>query len=500
MKEIRPESPAAQVARIRGRIAELDAERTALTRELVQLTRRRAELVPNGDASMVTSASPAADKIALFRSLFAGRADVFPRRWENARSGKSGYAPACANEWKPGVCKKPRIKCGECPHHAFIAVSDSLIAAHLRGHARGRDSAGEFVAGVYPLLPDDTCRFLAADFDGARWSDDALAYVAACRARGVPAALERSRSGDGGHVWIFFTAPVPAREARQLGALLLTEAMESRPEIPFTSYDRLFPSQDTMPSGGFGNLIALPMQRRARGRGATVFVDERLEPYADQWAYLSSLMRLTPNQIATLVADAERSGRVLRVRMPVEDENADEPWRAPPSRQLTLPAITEPVLARVSVVLADDVYIERGDLPAPLVARLVRLAAFQNPEFYRAQAMRLSTRGKPRILSCAAFHAKHVALPRGCLNEATELLRTHGIDIDFEDRRDAGAPLATMFRGTLRREQQDAFEALRPHDYGVLAATTAFGKTVVAAALIAQRSQHAHPRPPARAC
>ena len=197
--------------------------------------------------------------------------------------------------------------------------------------------------------------------------------------------------------------------------------MESRPEIPFTSYDRLFPSQDTMPSGGFGNLIALPFQRRARGRGATVFVDERLEPYSDQWALLSSLPRLTPNELSALVADAERSGRVLRVRMPVEDEDADEPWRAPPSRQLVLPAITDPLPARVRVVLADDVYIERRDLPAPLVARLVRIAAFQNPEFYRAQAMRLSTRGKPHIVSCAMFHARHVALPRGCLDEATEL-------------------------------------------------------------------------------
>ncbi|HEY7895812.1 MAG TPA: hypothetical protein VIC24_13015 [Gemmatimonadaceae bacterium] len=196
MKEIPPESSAAQAARIRGRIAELDAERTALTRELVQITKRPTEWMANGGASMLTSASPAADKIALFRSLFAGRADVFPRRWENARSGKSGYAPACANEWKPGVCEKPRIKCGECPHQAFIAVNDSVIAAHLRGHARGRDSAGEFVAGVYPLLPDDTCGFLAADFDGAQWSDTALAYLVACRARRVPAALERSRFGQ----------------------------------------------------------------------------------------------------------------------------------------------------------------------------------------------------------------------------------------------------------------------------------------------------------------
>jgi hypothetical protein len=215
-------------------------------------SRRRFSIAPGGkifvsrrsttvaaDAPRVTAASPAAEKVALFRRLFAGRADVFPVRWENRKSAKSGYAPACANEWVKGICGKPQVKCGECPHQAFIPVTDGIIEKHLRGEdAHG--SGGDFVAGVYPLLPDETCWFLAADFDEESWAADALAVLETCQAKGVPAALERSRSGNGGHVWIFFSEPVSARTARQLGAAMLTETMERRPEIGFASYDRFF--------------------------------------------------------------------------------------------------------------------------------------------------------------------------------------------------------------------------------------------------------------------
>ena len=187
----------------------------------------------------VTGSSSATEKLALFRRLFAGRPDVFPVRWENARSGRAGYSPACSNEWVKGVCRKPKVKCGECPHQAFIPPSDEIIERHLRG---GDARSGDFVAGVYPLLSDETCWFLAADFDKEAWADDARALLETCRARGVAAALERSRSGNGGHVWIFFDEPVPARIARQMGAALITETMERRPEIGFTSYDRFFPN------------------------------------------------------------------------------------------------------------------------------------------------------------------------------------------------------------------------------------------------------------------
>jgi superfamily II DNA or RNA helicase len=301
-------------------------------------------------------------------------------------------------------------------------------------------------------------------------------------------ALERSRSGNGGHAWIFFAEPVPARDARQLGALLLTETMERRPEIGFDSYDRLFPSQDTMPVGGFGNLIALPLQRAARERGNSVFVDDRLQPYDDQWAFLSELPRLTRDALTAHVREAEKSGRVLGVRMPVEDEDADQPWLLPPSRRRRVEPIAGILPSHVELVLADDIYIDRASLPPAVVTLLIRLAAFQNPEFYRAQAMRMSTHGKPRIISCATLLSRHVALPRGCLDEVLALLRSCDIEARLDDRREGGEPLPVRFLGTLREEQVVAFNALSGHDHGVIAAPPAFGKTVVAAALVAQRA------------
>ena len=489
-----------EIEQTRARLAANEVERRELEAVLRALLSRRPAKLPESrqsntvtDATIVTTASPGAEKIALFRRLFAGRPDVFPVRWENRKTAKSGYAPACANEWVRGICGKPQVKCGECPHQAFIPVTDDIIEKHLRGGNGGRTSDGDFVAGVYPLLPDETCWFLAADFDGENWAADALAMLETCRAKGVPAALERSRSGNGGHVWIFFSEPVPARIARQLGAAMLTETMERRPEIGFGSYDRFFPSQDNMPVGGFGNLIALPLQRRARELGNSVFIDVDLRPYEDQWAFLAAIPRLSANAAAEIVGDAEMRGRVLGVRMPVEDEDADEPWRMTPSRRPKAGPLGIPLPSKITIVVADQLYIDRTDLPPAMTARLIRLAAFQNPEFYRAQSMRFPTFGKPRIISCAELHPRHVGLPRGCLDEAVELIRGEGAEVELDDQRAIGNPLPSrvQFQGALHSPQVKAFDALAPHDYGVLAATTAFGKTVVAAALIAQRGRNA---------
>lgn len=480
-----------EMASVRRRMGELRVEQADLEAALATLEKQLSaleNLTRTGplEGATVTNRSPSSAKVDLFRSLFKGRSDVFPLRWENRNSARAGYSPACSNEWARGICAKPKVKCGECPNQAFIPLSGDIIAKHLRG---GGTRSANFVAGVYPLLADGTCWFLAADFDKQDWAEDAAAFLETCRARGIAAALERSRSGNGGHVWIFFDEPVPARIARQMGAALITETMERRPEVGFASYDRFFPNQDTMPLGGFGNLIALPLQRRAREVGNTVFVDQFLRPYDDQWAFLSMLQRNPASAVFKIAGEAEVSGRILGVRMPVDDEFADEPWKLPPSRRTTPSPIAAPLPKAINLVVADQVYLDRTALPPALVAQCIRLAAFQNPEFYRAQAMRLPTFGKPRIISCAELHPRHVALPRGCLDELTALAQSHGIEVILDDRRESGLPLPgqVMFRGELQTPQQRAFKNLLAHDHGVLAATTAFGKTVVAAALIAER-------------
>lgn len=433
---------------------------------------------------IVNQTSSSQAKIALFRSLFRGRDDVYPRRFESRKTGKSGYAPACANEWVRGICEKPRIKCAECPHRRFLPVTDEVI----RWHLSGQDDEGQrFVAGVYPTLLDEACFFLAIDFDKAGWCEDATAFVQTCRRVNVPAALERSRSGRGGHVWIFFEEAVPASLARRLGSHILTETMEGRPDIGLNSYDRLFPNQDTLPQGGFGNLIALPLQKRAREQGNSVFLDDHLVPWADQWAFLASVRRIDRAQVEEIVQEAERRGRILGVRLPPQDEGEEEPWAAPPSRYWKEPPIHGELPQTLELVLGNQIYIAKEGLHPGLRNRLLRLAAFQNPEFYKAQAMRLSTYDKPRIIACAEDHPHHIGLPRGCLDDVRHALSDLRIRVAIRDERHAGRPLEISFQGELRPDQKAAAEAMLAHDTGVLAATTAFGKTVVAAWLVARR-------------
>jgi hypothetical protein len=357
--------------------------------------------------------SSAEEKIRIFRALFRGREDVYPRRFESRKTGRAGYAPACANEWAKGVCEKPRIKCAECPNRRFLPVTDDVI----RWHLSGRDPEGQpFVAGVYPLLLDETCFFLAVDFDKSGWQDDASAFLSACHRLGVPAALERSRSGRGGHVWLFFDDALPAALVRRLGSHLLTEAMEGRPDIGLDSYDRLFPNQDTLPQGGFGNLIALPLQKRARDQGNSVFLDDDFVPWPDQWAFLASARRVGRSEVEALVHDAERRGRILGVRLPPEDDDT-EPWTATPSRRRHDPPLTGVLPSSLELILGNQIYIAKEGLSPQLRNRLLRLAAFQNPEFYKAQAMRLSTYDKPRVIACAEDHSHHIVLPRGCFDD-----------------------------------------------------------------------------------
>ena len=414
------------------------------------------------------------EKVALFRRLFRGRTDVYPIRWESKTTAKSGYSPACANEWRAGVCQKPRIKCGDCSNRSMTPLSDAVIYDHL---------SGESTIGVYPLLADDTCYFVAIDFDETEWREDARAFVQSCSELGVSVALEISRSGKGAHAWVFFADKVSARDARRLGTAIISHTCSRTRQLKLESYDRLFPNQDTMPKGGFGNLIALPLQKKPRENGGSVFVDADLRPYPDQWDFLASVQLMTPHDIEPTILRATGRMHPLDVTF-IDEEDLATPWKrsAPSTRKLS-GAMPE----SLTVTLGNLVYFEKAQLPQSLANRLIRLAAFQNPEFYRAQAMRMSVWDKPRVIGCAENYPQHIALPRGCLDAAQELLSDNDIRCDLRDERYCGEPLGVTFVGTLRPDQEAAVAAMLRHDSGVFCAPTAFGKTVTAAAMIARR-------------
>jgi hypothetical protein len=247
------------------RLKALDCERATLARQIAAMR----------SAAGGPDIGTAEGRVALFQSLFRGRTDLFATRWKSIKTpGRSGWAPRCFNEWRPGVCQKPKVRCADCASRRFVA----LTSGELRRHLEGRQTIG-----IYPLLANETCWLVAIDLDGATWKGDVVALRESAEELKMPVLVERSRSGDGAHVWVLFSGPISAPVARSLGSLLLTRAM-SRRTIAMSSYDRLFPNQDTMPAGGFGNLIALPLQRDRRELGCTVFLDDDLEPYPDQWA------------------------------------------------------------------------------------------------------------------------------------------------------------------------------------------------------------------------
>jgi superfamily II DNA or RNA helicase len=430
------------------------------------------------DPGIITNASSPEEKLALFKSLFRGREDIYAKRWE--KSGKAGYSPAAVMDWHAIRAVKPEERKKVARQtRSLLALTDQAVREHLEGKS---------TIGIYPLLPDDTCWFLAVDFDKAGWRRDAVTFLATCREFDVPAFIERSRSGNGAHVWIFFDRPVPAVDARRLGAALLTRATEARHEIGLDSYDRFFPNQDTVPKGGFGNLIALPLQKAPRKQGNSVFVDDDLDPHPDQWRLLSAVRRIASDILPAMIQHVAPEGNVVGVRFAaLQDEEGTDPWLMPPSRKRRAKPIVGPFPPKVHVVVSNLIYIEKQGLPQPLLDRLIRLAAFQNPEFYRAQAMRLSTYGKARIISCAENFAEHIALPRGSLADAVELFRSHGVEVDINDERTLGRPVDVAFSGTLLPVQQQAVAAALKHDIGVICAPTAFGKTAVAAWIIARR-------------
>ena len=405
------------------------------------------------------------ERIKIFRDLFIGRTDVYAVRWES-KSGKSGYSPACKYEWQPPICQKPTIKCSECQHRTLLPLTEQVIYDHL---------TGKHTIGLYPLLQDETCWFLAVDFDKKNWQKDVQAFIDTCKELNVPASIERSRSGNGCHVWIFFHQVIPASLARKLGNVLLSRTLEKRYEVGMDSFDRLFPNQDTLPKGGFGNLIALPLQHGPRKNGNSCFIDENFVPYTDQWNFLANIKKMKMEEVKEIIK-AFHQGDESSIFIKENNQHFSNN-----KVQIKIPT-------KLKVIEKNGLYIEKEGLPSSFIHKLIQLATFKNPEFFKAQAKRLSTYGIPRNITCSEETDQFFILPRGCKDDLIALLNEYSIDYEFKEHTNLGTNISVNFKGMLRTEQEQAVRKLLEKPIGILSATTGFGKTVVAAALIAKRN------------
>lgn len=468
---------------------------TALTSRIQELEREnsrlRAILDKNGisytfkDNNLQENVAPAPvvtysleEKVAIFQGLFQGRSDVFAKRWYSETSKKSGYQPVCEREWNPDFCDKRKYKCADCPNRQFAPLSYS----HLFNHLAGKDKWGRDVIGLYPIRKDNTCCFLCADFDDKScehgYKNDVLAFVNVCKAWKVPCYIERSRSGNGAHVWIFFQTPIPASKARKLGNTILTEAMNKEMRLSFKSYDRFFPNQDTLPEGGLGNLVALPLQGMARRQGNSVFVEEHFNAYSNQWNVLANIQKMPQADIDLLLQK-----HIVPSLGNLSTTSDAKPWETPDTELIEASDFPKQIV----LTRANMLYIPLAGLSARCVNALKRIAAFRNPEFYERQGMRLSTYNVPRIISCSELSDHYLALPRGCEDAVSDILSRHAVNTSISDKTNHGRSISATFKGELREEQQMAMDAMIAHRTGTLSATTAFGKTVFAIAMIAKR-------------
>ncbi len=425
--------------------------------------------------SNVNGMSDPEEKIMLFRSLFKGRDDVYAKRWENIKKGTNGYTPCCLNEWKSELCRKPKVKCTACSNKAYARLDEKIIDDHLRGR-------GNLVAGIYPLCLDETCYFLAIDFDDGEWQKDISQFREVCSEFDLPVAIERSRSGNGAHAWIFFESPIAAMLARKLGSALLTYAMNKRHEITFKSYDRFFPNQDTMPRGGLGNLIALPLQKAARSKNNSVFIDTNFEPFNDQWGFMAKIQKLSEDDVVMLISKL-CTGNELGILKRDDQEEPQKPWETKSTVKLSENDFSQ----TIKIVKANMLFILKTGISHRALNQLKRLAAFNNPEFYKAQAMRMPIFEIPRIISCSDETEDYLCLPRGCEADVRAFFAELKLEPEFIDETNHGRSIDVEFNGSLRDEQPQALDKLLKHDNGVLSGTTAFGKTVVAINLIAER-------------
>ncbi len=457
---------------LKERVRELEAENVRLKEKLGE------NLSIPQQRPVVMQRFSLQEKVDMFRNLFKGREDVFAQRWYSKTSGKSGYKPVCRNEWNAQLCDKKNLKCTECANRQFSPLTDVFFYKHLSG----KDEFGNDVIGIYAIMDDNTCYFLCADFDDKNcehgYQDDVIAYAGVCRQWHVPYSIERSRSGKGAHVWIFFDCSVAASKARLLGNAILTEAMNQDGRISFKSYDRFIPNQDYLPEGGLGNLIALPLQGKARKNGNSVFVDDAFQPYSDQWAYLHDVKRLSEAKLDEIIGEhvsSQSMGEFSRI-------SETRPWELPVAPQVSHSDFG----ADFCIVKSNMLYIPLKSVSAKVLNHFKRIASFKNPEFYTRQAMRFSTFSTPRIISCADIEDDYLAIPRGCEGAIRDFLTAKGVDAKWIDETNHGNPISVTFVGSLREEQAMAVESLSHEDNGILFANPAFGKTVTSIGLIAK--------------
>lgn len=463
-----------QLTEIDTKLSQLKAEQESLLIARQKLLQLDEQLLANN----FNQYAPVEDKIELFLSYFKGRPDIYPFRWES-KNGRSGYSPACWNEWQPKICNKPKVSCSDCNNQNFKIPDNKAIFEHLKGIK---------TIGIYPLSTDNTTYILAADFDKADWFETIIAFASSCEALNIPYILERSRSGNGGHIWIFFSHPVQASDARKLGNALLSKTMDLYPSLSFDCFDRLFPNQNIMPEGGFGNLIALPLQFSPRQLGNSVFIDKDGLPFSDQWAKLASIEKLSPVQLSQCLTKLVGiSGANNEIP---SDDSDNKPWQ----RSETLKSgQTEAIKVancpeKITLVLANQVYIPISNLPGKVTSSLKRCAVFANPEFFKRQALKFPTIGTSRYICAAHIESKYLILPRGCLPDIENILSQQNIVIEYDNKRFEGMPLSKIkFNGKLKSQQAKAVTALLEQDNGVFVASTGFGKTVTGLALIAKR-------------
>ena len=472
-------------------IRRLAAENSELKKRLAMYEEAQSQNEPMRDIAGYESIKPAIitpELAGFFFSVFKGRADVYSRRIEK-KDGRAAYYPVCVNFWKDGVCPRRSgcsdIKCSACTAKEWQGITKRAIMRHLSFNPQERSE----VLGIYPLLEDSTCHLLVFDFDNhsesqmIEWGAEVDALRTVCRENNVPALVERSRSGSGAHVWMFFEEAIPAALARQFGAALLTKGAESVNQKGFSSYDRMLPAQDTLSAGKLGNLIALPLQGEALQCGNSAFVDETWKPYSDQWLVLKNIRRLSRRFIEEKIAEWTPRGLLGELSvLSTDDETEDRPWAA-----MNKTFSKEDVKSSVRVTRADMLWVRKEGLTPRFLNYLRRMAAFSNPEFYRQQAMGFSTWKTPRIIACHDETDSYIGLPRGKYEFLIELLSQSGISYDEIDEREPGEALKISFAGQLYPIQQAAAEKMLACDNGILSAATAFGKTAVGAYLIAKR-------------